>query len=340
MHPQALPTLTIIIKALNEEDNIEACIKSVLTCMSQHSLRHEIILADSFSDDNTINIAKQYPINIVQLFSKSDRSCGAGAQIGYQYSKGDFILLIDGDMTLSSNFLDHALNKLISDHSLAGIGGLIVDKHIETYAERKRNKIYSSISSPIDVSALGGGGLYRRACLERVGYFSHSGLAACEELELGVRLKASGYRLQRIPIPFTFHSSHRETPFECINRMWRSGRFAAYGTFLRYSFDKPWLCLAIRECWFLLPVPSTAIIAFAAYIITSKVFLGFSTFILLWFLLGITLSFRKKSVDEALWSLIHWWIFFIAAIPPILQLKAKEPNMNVNYRIIEGNFRL
>lgn len=340
MATPATPTLSIIIKSLNEENNIEACIKSILLGTSTQSLRFEVILADSLSDDNTVSIAKQYPINIIQLSSKSDRSCGAGAQIGYQYSRGDFILLIDGDMELSGDFIANGLNILNSDNSIAGVGGLIIDKRIETYAERKRHEMYSSISDRINVKSLGGGGLYRRTCLQKVGYFSHSGLAACEELELGVRLRAAGYELQRIPIVFSYHSSHRETPFESVKRMWRSGRFAAYGTFLRYSFGKPWFRLAMRDCWFLLPAPSSLFIALAASIVTNRISLGLATFAILWISLGAALSLRKNSIDEASWSLMHWWIVFIAAIRPIFHLKAKEPDLNVKYRVIEGKFRL
>ena len=87
-------TVSIVIKALNEERYIAAAIESALTAMK--GIRGEIILADSASTDRTIEIAKQYPIRIVQMTRAEDRSCGAGAQLGFQYSSGRYVWLVDG----------------------------------------------------------------------------------------------------------------------------------------------------------------------------------------------------------------------------------------------------
>src|ERR1041385_5734182 len=79
-------TVSIIIKALNEERYIAAAIESALAAM--RGIAGEIILADCASTDRTIEIARRYPIKIVQMTHAEDRSCGAGAQLGFQYSSG------------------------------------------------------------------------------------------------------------------------------------------------------------------------------------------------------------------------------------------------------------
>jgi cellulose synthase/poly-beta-1,6-N-acetylglucosamine synthase-like glycosyltransferase len=69
--------LSIIIKALNEERNIALGIESALAAVD--GLDAEVILADSSSTDRTVEIARQYPIKIVTLNNREDRSCGVGA---------------------------------------------------------------------------------------------------------------------------------------------------------------------------------------------------------------------------------------------------------------------
>jgi glycosyltransferase involved in cell wall biosynthesis len=55
----------------------------------------EVILADCASTDRTVEIALQYPIKIVRLRNIGDRSCGVGAQLGFQYSRGRYVCLMD-----------------------------------------------------------------------------------------------------------------------------------------------------------------------------------------------------------------------------------------------------
>src|ERR1700739_4168664 len=97
------PSVSIIIKAYNEERHIATAIESALAALAR--IDGEVILADGASTDRTIAIAKRYPIKIVRLDDAADRSCGAGAQLGFQYSSGEFVLLIDGDMRLHDRFV-------------------------------------------------------------------------------------------------------------------------------------------------------------------------------------------------------------------------------------------
>ena len=71
----------------NEETNIEECLKSILWC-------DEIVVADSFSSDNTLNIAKKYTDKIYQNEWK-----GFAAQRKFALSKAgsEWILSLDAD---------------------------------------------------------------------------------------------------------------------------------------------------------------------------------------------------------------------------------------------------
>jgi len=57
------PTVSVIIKAYNEQQHIAGAIESALTAL--RGIDGEVILADSASTDRTIAIAQSYPIRIV-----------------------------------------------------------------------------------------------------------------------------------------------------------------------------------------------------------------------------------------------------------------------------------
>src|ERR1044072_6687850 len=120
-------TVSIVIKALNEERYIAATIETALAATK--GMHGEIILADSASTDRTIEIARRYPIKIVQMPRPEDRSCGAGAQLGFQHSSGRYIWLVDGDMELRSHFLAAAIQFLDSHLDVVGVGDLELRSH-------------------------------------------------------------------------------------------------------------------------------------------------------------------------------------------------------------------
>ena len=158
------PRVSILIKALNEENNIAETIESAIAALD--GMSGEIILADSLSTDSTVEIAKRYPIRIVTLARTKDRSCGVGAQLGYQYSSGDYICLMDGDQRLYRGFLAAAIECLEADRTLAGVGGAIVEREEGNLEYIKRATRDDPDRRPGYVTRLDCGGVYRRTAIE------------------------------------------------------------------------------------------------------------------------------------------------------------------------------
>jgi glycosyltransferase involved in cell wall biosynthesis len=66
----------------------------------------EIIIVDTQSIDNTINIARKYSAKIIETEWKL-----LGARyLGYKASKGDYILYLDSDQILSPQALEHSIS--------------------------------------------------------------------------------------------------------------------------------------------------------------------------------------------------------------------------------------
>jgi glycosyltransferase involved in cell wall biosynthesis len=230
-------TLSIIIKALNEEESIDAAIRSALAAVEPFS--GEVILADSASTDRTVEIAKAYPVTIVQLANPSQRRCGIGPQLGYQFARGRYVYILDGDMQLEPGFLPAAIEALENDPTLGGVAGLVQQQSESNYQFRglkRRNVEGRSGEAPwLDM-----GGLYRRSALEEVGYFSNRNLHAFEELELGVRLGAAGWTLRRLDLPAVRHRGYDLDSLALLRRRWRSRYLLGAGEVLKASWGRPW----------------------------------------------------------------------------------------------------
>ncbi len=90
--------LSVVIITLNEENNIERCIRSVQT------VADEILVVDSLSTDKTIMIAKQLGANVV-----SQTFLGHIEQKNFatEQAKHDWVLSIDADEELSEELAEN-----------------------------------------------------------------------------------------------------------------------------------------------------------------------------------------------------------------------------------------
>ena len=225
-------TVSIIIKALNEQENIERCIHSALA--AAEVVGGDVILADSLSADSTVELASKYPIKIVQLLDMNERSCGIGAQLGYQYSEADFVYILDGDMVISRDFIPAALALMQEEPDVAGIGGIVEEMNIDNLEFQSRVQRAPADMQAGDVDRLNMGGLYRRSALNQAGgYLTNRNLHAYEELELAVRLRSFGWRLKRLPIMAIQHYGHTLPAYTLLRKRWSSGYSQGFGELIK-----------------------------------------------------------------------------------------------------------
>jgi glycosyltransferase involved in cell wall biosynthesis len=244
----ALPArckVSVVIKALNEEKNICAAIESALAAVAE--VGGEVILADSHSSDRTVELASRYPIRVVQLAHPHERCCGAGPQLGYQHSRGEYIYLLDGDMRMVPGFLSQALSFLARHPEAAGVGGRLAELNTESLEYRERGLRAPSHLASGRVDRLDGGGLYRRRAIKEAGYFSDRNLHSYEELDLAVRLRSLGWTLWRIPVDCVTHYGHDAPPYRLLMRRWRSRYVCGLGELVRASVGQPAMRLVLRD---------------------------------------------------------------------------------------------
>lgn len=239
--------LSIVIKARNEAENIARCLESAIAVARR--IGGEVILADSCSTDDTVTIAKAYPVRIVQLAVAAEACCGIGPELGFEHARGDYVYLLDGDMVLQFDFVERALAILDSDPRLAGIGGYIREMRATNFEFKRRNARQAKLQSagPVETECLSGGGLYRRAALESVGYMSDRNLHALEEYDLGTRLRKAGWRLMALPDHAADHYSYDIGTWELLRHRVRGGSFLSQGELLRAASDGGYLLQALSE---------------------------------------------------------------------------------------------
>ena len=111
------PLISIAIPTLNEERYIDSCLDSIYNQNYPRS-KIQIIIIDNFSTDNTLLIAKKYPVEI--LMDKT-RDAQYLKMLGFRKSRGDYFIFLDADSRFANkNWLKTMCEPHFADDKLVG----------------------------------------------------------------------------------------------------------------------------------------------------------------------------------------------------------------------------
>lgn len=312
--------VSIVIKALNEEANIARAIESCLQAL--RGLEGEVVLADSLSDDRTVEIASAYPLRIVQFRHREDRGCGAAAQLGFQHARGEFVYLMDGDMALQPGFLQAALAVAAQEPRLAGIGGLVREMQVSNLEFASRAARPRADLQAGEVDRLDGGGLYRRSAIAEVGYLADRNLHGFEEFELATRLRARGWRLARLDRVAVEHHGYTMNAYRLLWARMRSGYVQGAGELARATLGTPRLAEALRKLR-ILPLSLGVAVWLAS--LPAILLLGRGA---LWAVVlaaavaaapFVAMSLRRRSLRLGVYAVALWLVYMIGTLRGFLR---------------------
>jgi glycosyltransferase involved in cell wall biosynthesis len=88
--------VTVVIPCLNEEANIERCVRLALEVMGERGIHGEVVVADNASDDRSAELAAAAGARIV---TEPRRGYGSAYLAGFAAARGRFIVMADADLT-------------------------------------------------------------------------------------------------------------------------------------------------------------------------------------------------------------------------------------------------
>lgn len=180
--------VSIIVTTLNEEGYIEPCLKAL---KDQTYNNKEIILVDSNSQDETVNIAEKYVDKIII------QNCimPVGRNLGAKSANGDILLFVDADVVLAPNWVETILPHTFNGEVVAAYGDLLPEegglKSWLAYAKEELSNFFlRNIHLPC-FSRLGTAVAVKKAAFQKVGGYAEDH-ACCEDVDLSLRLREYG----------------------------------------------------------------------------------------------------------------------------------------------------
>jgi glycosyltransferase involved in cell wall biosynthesis len=95
---QAAPaaSVSVVIPCLNEAGNIAECVQRAQHVLAEHGIDGEVIVVDNGSDDGSGEIARFAGARVID---EPNRGYGSAYRSGFREAVGDYIVMIDADLT-------------------------------------------------------------------------------------------------------------------------------------------------------------------------------------------------------------------------------------------------
>lgn len=231
------PLLAVVVIGRNEESFLGGCLEAALAAVAPFG--SDVVFVDSRSTDRSVEIARRFPVRIVELSASASLCPALGRLVGQRLTASRFVLFLDGDTEVEAAWVREGIEFLEAHPEVAGVSGRLREVY---YADGRvvgdHPDCFGMGSTPRDVDELAGNAIYRRTALDAVGSFNPF-LSSYEEMDLAERLRQVGYRIVRLPITLgTHHTGQRGTVME-LRRRYRDNLIRGYGQVLRRSIGTP-----------------------------------------------------------------------------------------------------
>lgn len=177
--------VSVIVPTKNSAGTIEMCLGSI---KEQTYPDIEIIVVDNCSEDETVDIAREY--GAVVLFRNSERS--EARNYGADTSKGNYLVIIDSDMELTPSVIEECIKEISKD----GVGAVIIPEISVGEGFWTRCKALER-SCYIGDDTIEAARFFDKKVFWEIGGYDKE-MVSGEDWDLSQKVKAAGYKISRI----------------------------------------------------------------------------------------------------------------------------------------------
>jgi hypothetical protein len=109
MSQAAGPEVSFVLPCLNEAETLEGCLREIQSCIAQHGLSAEIVVADNGSTDGSQAIAERCGARVVPV---AERGYGSALMGGFEAAHGRFLVMGDADLSYDFRESDRLIERL------------------------------------------------------------------------------------------------------------------------------------------------------------------------------------------------------------------------------------
>jgi glycosyltransferase involved in cell wall biosynthesis len=101
--------VSVVIPCLNEEENVERCVRAAIAALAQGGLEGEVIVVDNDSDDRSAELAAAAGARVIL---EPRRGYGSAYLAGFAAARGSYIVMADADLTYDFDEIPRFVHRL------------------------------------------------------------------------------------------------------------------------------------------------------------------------------------------------------------------------------------
>jgi glycosyltransferase involved in cell wall biosynthesis len=216
-------TVSVVVPCLNEEENIEQCVRAAHKALADAELSGEVIVVDNASDDRSAELASAAGATVV---SEPRRGYGSAYLAGFASATGTYIVMADADLTYDFADIPRFIERLEQGFDL------VMGDRMDNIKPGAMPWLHRYVGNPILSGFLNL--LFRTGVRD-----AHCGMrafrrAALPELELRTTgmefasemvIRAAKANLPIDQIPIEYHPRGGESKLSTVRDGWRHLRF-------------------------------------------------------------------------------------------------------------------
>jgi len=220
-----MPTVSIVVLNWNGKHFLKNCLNSLQKLTYK---KVEIIVVDNNSSDGSQTFVKENYPKVKLISNKKNYGFAEGNNIGYKVSKGEYVMFLNNDTQVSSNFLEPLITDFTQDQNIGCIQPkmrIMKEKNLIDvvgsfmtftgflyhYGYRKNQALQQYNRKMKIFSAKGACIILPRKVLEKVGVFDSDFFIFFEETDLCYRVWLAGYSVMYEPKSIIFHVTGGDT---------------------------------------------------------------------------------------------------------------------------------
>ena len=213
-----LPLISVVIPNHNGAKYLEKCLQ---TLQIQTRENVEIVVVDNASEDKSLEAVQTIAPGAVVLRENRNLGFAGAVNAGIRSSHGHWVAVLNNDTELAADWIAECVQAIQSHpeavffackildftdrHRLYSAGDCYLRGGIG-YRRGQELQDREDYHEECEVfSASGCAALYRRQVLEEIGGFDERFFAYLEDVDLGLRLQAAGYRGYYVPRAVVYH---------------------------------------------------------------------------------------------------------------------------------------
>jgi N-acetylglucosaminyl-diphospho-decaprenol L-rhamnosyltransferase len=195
-------TADVVVLTFNGGEVLASCLER----LREQTHAHTLIVVDNGSSDGSSELVRARFPEATLVVLPENRGFGRGIAAGVAAGRGEAIVLVNDDVEVEHGFVEAIVAPLAADAGVGMVAGLTtipgadlvdgfgieLDVTLAAYNRLRRRPLDDTPG--VLAMPSGGAAAYRRSAFEAAGGFDEALFAYGEDVDLGLRLRAAGWR--------------------------------------------------------------------------------------------------------------------------------------------------